>query len=147
VSRFEKQYGEIKMPKQNGHGGKREGAGRPKGSRMRRSDELADRLIEDGKCPVDALVRLAEQAESEGDLGQAIGAWKSVLPYVYPKPKAVEVAPEVIVEMTQDIAAARARASRADLSYNHLQLMDHAAEVLGFDIQAVSEEISARLTD
>ena len=67
------------MAEQNGHGGKREGAGRPKGSRMRRSDELAERLISEGRCPVEALVRLAERAEAEGDLTQAIGAWKSVI--------------------------------------------------------------------
>ena len=132
------------MTEQTRHGGKRKGAGRPKGSRMRRSDELADRLIEDGKCPVDALVRLAERAEDEGDLGQAIGAWKSVLPYIYPKPKAVEVAPEVIVGLTQDIAAARLQASVGELSANHLQLMEHAADVLGIDAERFAEEVYAK---
>ena len=66
---------------------------------MRRSDELAERLISEGRCPVEALVRLAERAEAEGELTQAIGAWKSVMPYIYPKPKAVEVAPEILVEL------------------------------------------------
>ena len=63
-----------------GHGGKRKGAGRPKRFRMRRSDELAGRLISEGRCPVESLVRIAERAEAEGDLTQAIGAWKSVMP-------------------------------------------------------------------
>ena len=42
-----------------GHGGKREGSGRPKGSRMRRSEALAEELIVAGRCPAEALVRLA----------------------------------------------------------------------------------------
>jgi hypothetical protein len=146
-SRFEKEAGKIKMVEQNTHGGKRQGAGRPKGSRMRRSEELADRLLVDGKCPVDALVRLAEQAESEGDLGQAIGAWKSVLPYIYPKPKAVEIAPEVIVSLTQSIAAARLQASRGELSGSHVQLMEHAAAILDIDADLFAEKLYAKCAD
>ena len=96
----------------NGHGGKRAGAGRPQGSRNRRSDALAEELIAEGRCPVRALIRLAEQSEKEGEITQAIGAWKSILPFVYPKPKAVEFAPEELVELSRNIAAARADASR-----------------------------------
>lgn len=96
------------MPKTtNTHGGKRAGAGRPKGSRMRRSDAMAERLIAAGRCPVDALVRLAERAEAEGEISQAIGAWRSILPYIYPKPKAVEVAPEVVIDLARDLDALR----------------------------------------
>ena len=68
------------MTTTTGHGGSRPGAGRPKGSRMRRSDILADRLLSNGKCPVEALVRLAEKAEAEGDLSQAISALKGIVP-------------------------------------------------------------------
>lgn len=39
----------------SGHGGPRAGAGRPKGSRMRRSDALVEKLLAANKCPVDAL--------------------------------------------------------------------------------------------
>ena len=100
--------------KNNGHGGRRPGAGRRKGSRMRRSDALAEKLVESGKCPVDALVRLAEQAEAAGEIGQAIGAWKSILPYIYPKPKAIEIAPNDVVALARDLATARSEAARQD---------------------------------
>ena len=96
------------MPKKaNNHGGKRAGAGRPKGSRMRRSDAMAERLIAEGRCPVDALVRLAEEAEARGELSLAMGAWRSILPFIYPKPKAVEVAPEVVLDLARDLDAVR----------------------------------------
>ena len=111
----------------NGHGGKREGAGRPKGSRMRRSDALAEDLIAAGKCPVQALVRLAEVAEAEGDTSQAIGAWKSILPYIYPKPKAVEFAPEDVIQLAHDLAAARADASHSNIPESHVALLERFA--------------------
>jgi hypothetical protein len=107
----------VKQAKQRG--GRREGAGRPKGSRMRRSDELADRMKAAGKCPVDALVRLAEHAEQEGEFGQAIGAWKSILPYIYPKPKAVEFEPLQVVELAREIAAARVSAAVPEENLNY----------------------------
>tara|TARA_R110002051_G_scaffold170789_1_gene241328 strand:+ start:6243 stop:6611 length:369 start_codon:yes stop_codon:yes gene_type:complete len=99
--------------KNSTHGGKRDGAGRPKGSRMRRSEELAEKLIASGKCPLEALVRLAEQAESEGDISQAVNAWKSALPYIYPRPKAIEVAPEELVDLTRKLSEVRAHELQA----------------------------------
>jgi hypothetical protein len=105
------------------HGGKRAGAGRPKGSRMRRSDELAEKLISSGKCPIEALVRLAEKAEVDGDISQAINAWKSALPYIYPRPKAVEIAPEELVDLTRKLSEARAQELQAaanSISYGEL---------------------------
>lgn len=97
----------------NGHGGKRAGAGRPRGSRMRRSEELAEKLIAAGKCPIEALIRLAEKAEVDGDISQAISAWKSTLPYIYPRPKAVEFAPEDLVELTRSLTEVRAQEQNA----------------------------------
>ena len=115
----------------NTHGGKREGAGRPKGSRMRRSDALAEELISAGKCPVKALVRLAEQAEAEGDIGQAIGAWKSILPYLHAKPKAIEFAPEQVIQLARDLAAARGEGLRAPISEDHVTAVQRIAEQMG----------------
>ena len=120
------------MTEQNGHGGKRDGAGRPKGSRMRRSDELAERLIAEGRCPVEALVRLAERAEDEGDLTQAIGAWKSVLPYIYPKPKAVEVEPEILIDLAREMAAAKIEANDIEVTGSHVEMIEcMKREVIG----------------
>ena len=106
------------------HGGKRRGAGRPKGSVTRRSEVLAEALLSNGQCPVDALVRLAQEAEAQGDLGQAIGAWKSILPYVYPKPKAVEIEPEIVIELAKEIAKVRASAATKELGGSYGELLD-----------------------
>lgn len=96
------------------HGGKRAGAGRPTGSRMRRSEELAEKMIASGKCPIEALVRLAEKAELDGDISQAINAWKSTLPYLYPRPKSVEIAPEDLVALTRSLSEVRAQEQHAN---------------------------------
>lgn len=93
---------------------------------MRRSDALAEELISSGKCPVRSLVRLAERAEAEGDLNQAIGAWKSVLPYIHPKPKSVEFDPQLVVELARDIAAARAELSEPRVPDSHVKLLKQA---------------------
>jgi hypothetical protein len=90
---------------------------------MRRSDELAEKLISSGKCPIEALVRLAEKAEVDGDISQAINAWKSALPYIYPRPKAVEIAPEELVDLTRKLSEARAQELQAaanSISYGEL---------------------------
>jgi hypothetical protein len=106
------------------HGGKRSGAGRPKGSRGRRSEILAETLLAQGKCPVEALIRLAEKAEAEGELALAIGAWKSIVPYVYPKPKAVEIEPETVIELAKAVAEARATPSGAGIHESYGVLLD-----------------------
>ena len=106
------------------HGGKREGAGRPKGSLTRRSEILGEALLANNNCPVGALMRLAEKAEAQGDLGQAIGAWKSIIPYVYPKPKAVEVEPESVIELAKAIAEARADALATNPAEDYSVLLE-----------------------
>lgn len=106
------------MSKPSNLGGARPGAGRPKGAQNRRSRALADKLLERGKCPAEALVRIAEQAEDAGETALAIDAWKAVLPYVHAKPKAIEVDPVAVVQLARDLAAARAMANAAqDLDY------------------------------
>ncbi len=70
-------------------------------------------MIASGKCPIEALIRLAEKAETEGDISQAINAWKSTLPYIYPRPKAVEFAPEDLIELRQNLAEARVQDQNA----------------------------------
>lgn len=74
---------------------------------MRRSEELAEKLIASGKCPLEALIRLAEKAEADGDNLQAISAWKSTLPYLYPRPKSVEIAPEELVDLMRSLSEVR----------------------------------------
>lgn len=118
------------MANRNGHGGRRPGAGRPKGSRSRLGEKLSEKILGQGKCPVDALIRLAEAAERDGDRAQAIAAWKSVLAYVYPKPKAVEVDPDTVVELAQLIAEARSEARETPRETSYTELLRQSVEAL-----------------
>jgi hypothetical protein len=97
----------IPMSDRINHGGQRVGAGRPRGVPNRRSQQLFDEILLAGKCPAQALVRIAERAESEGKLALAIDAWKAVLPFVHAKPKAVELDPEAVVGLTRSMTEAR----------------------------------------
>ncbi len=73
----------------NGHGGARPGAGRPKGSRNRRTEGVQQRLDSLGCDPVEGLGRIAQQAEEQGDLGLAMHCYKALMPYVAPKRQAI----------------------------------------------------------
>lgn len=95
------------MSNEKNIGGFRPGSGRPKGAQNRRTLALADRLLTEGRCPAEALVRIAEKAEAKGETALAIDAWKAVLPYVHAKPKPVEFDPGQVVLMTREIAEAR----------------------------------------
>jgi hypothetical protein len=68
---------------------------------------MADRLLSEGKDPIDALVRIAEKAEANGDLALALSSWKSVVTYVYPRPKPVESEPDLAIELARATASAR----------------------------------------
>ncbi|WP_139279236.1 hypothetical protein [Roseovarius marisflavi] len=72
---------------------------------------MAEKLLSQGKCPVEALVRLAEEAEADGDRSQAINAWKTILPFVHPKPKAVEIDPEAVVALARLLSEEKIRAT------------------------------------
>lgn len=63
---------------------------------------------------------MAEKAEADGDISTAIGAWKAVLPYVYAKPKAIEIEPEAVIELARDLATARAQVPDMAVSYHAL---------------------------
>lgn len=96
------------MSEERGHGGARPGAGRPPGSTNKRSLALAEALIAEGRCPIQALARLAERAEAEGDLTTAIAAWRAVAPYMHARPKPVESDPDGVVQLAQALKAAAA---------------------------------------
>ena len=110
------------MEQANTHGGRRPGAGRPRGSVNLRSKALADQLLREGHCPATALTRLAQQAEEKGNLALAVDAWKALLPYIHPKPKPVEVDPEGFLALNSELTEMRTRASAA--------LADEFAEAL-----------------
>jgi hypothetical protein len=103
------------MQEQKQHGGARPGSGRPAGSRNRRSQALSEGLIEGGKCPALAPVRLAEQAEAEGRITVAIDARKAVLACVHARPRSIELEPEALVALARDLAVARASAAKESI--------------------------------
>lgn len=73
------------------HGGKREGAGRKKGTPNKKSVAIQDKLKELGCDPIEGMARIAEQAMDEGDMQLAGSMYKELAQYVAPKRKAVEI--------------------------------------------------------
>lgn len=70
-----------------GWGGRREGAGRPKGLHGVKSTELAEMLDEMGANPAKGLARLALKAEREGNDDLAVRAFAALTPFRYAKLK------------------------------------------------------------
>ena len=66
----------------NGHGGARPGAGRPKGSKGKRTIALEERLRELGGDPFAVLVDICSGGEDERI---RVDAAKALLPYLYPR--------------------------------------------------------------
>ena len=82
------------------HGGKREGAGRPKGSRNRRSTDIQARLDELGIDPIEGMALIAANRTDElgikDDVPLNLRAqmYKELAPYVAYRLKAVEMSVE-----------------------------------------------------
>lgn len=73
------------------HGGKREGAGRKKGTVGRKTLAVEQKLAELKCDPIEGMAIIAKQAMGEGDLHLAGSMYKELAQYVAPKRKAVEV--------------------------------------------------------
>src|SRR3954452_4416587 len=69
------------MPK----GGRREGAGRPRGSRARRTRESVAKAEALGPTPLEVLLESMHAARAEGERGEAVECAKAAAPYVHPK--------------------------------------------------------------
>src|SRR5690606_31959584 len=72
-------------------GGKRNGAGRPEGSRNKRTLTVAEFLNQSKHNPVENLARLAQKAEADGNLRLAIHCYQALLPYYATRPKPIEL--------------------------------------------------------
>lgn len=72
-------------------GGKREGAGRKKGSVSKQTKDVQDKLKELNCDPIEGMARIAQQAIDEGELQLAGNMYKELAQYVAPKRKAVEI--------------------------------------------------------
>lgn len=71
-------------------GGRRSGAGRPEGSRNKRSLEVAALLEQPKNNPIQNLLRLGRKAEASDDLRLAVECFKTLMPYYAPKPRPEE---------------------------------------------------------
>lgn len=73
----------------NQRGGKRPGAGRPKGSANKRTREIADKAAEEGVTPLEYL--LSVMRNELADEARRLDAAKAAAPYVHPKLSTVEL--------------------------------------------------------
>ncbi|WP_425906807.1 hypothetical protein [Nitrobacter sp. TKz-YC02] len=90
------------------HGGKRQGAGRPKGSLGKRSIEAIEAVAEEFPdwTPLKHLARVANDATLDAEI--RLDAAKAAAPYVHPKPKGIEIDPEALIDLEKRIAKVRA---------------------------------------
>jgi len=65
--------------------------GRQKGSVNKRSQTLVEQLEALGLNPVAELVAASNRARDEGDITNWIAANKSLMPFLYPRRKAVDI--------------------------------------------------------
>lgn len=90
------------------HGGKRQGAGRPRGSLGKRSIEAIEAVAEEFPdwTPLKHLARVANDATLDAEI--RLDAAKAAAPYVHPKPKGIEIDPEALIDLEKRIAQVRA---------------------------------------
>lgn len=93
--------GSSKLPR----GGKREGAGRRKGTVGKKTLEVQQKLAELNCDPIEGMAIIASRAMDEGDLPLAGNMYKELAQYVAPKRKAIEHStdPENPIDIIQTI--------------------------------------------
>lgn len=101
------------------HGGRRSGAGRPRGSVNRRTSALRDAISAEGVDPAVALVRIGKAAEAREDFGLAVEAYGKVLPFLHAKPRtAADAHPEEALEFAKAMLAAKVDAAADAIANN-----------------------------
>ncbi|GLS30555.1 hypothetical protein SAMN04488498_103129 [Mesorhizobium albiziae] len=99
-------------------GGRREGAGRPKGSLNKRSIQAIEEVAERWPdwTPLMHLATVANDKALDEEI--RLDAAKAAAPYVHPKPKGVELDPDGIVALEARITAARLLATARTMDDN-----------------------------
>ena len=97
-------------------GGKRQGAGRPKGSANVRTIEIQKRLDELDCDPIEGMARIGKEAEQRGDYQLAGQMYKELAQYIAPKRRATELTADFTTTHDQwvDILAADREAGTAE---------------------------------
>ncbi len=88
-----------------GRGGRRPGAGRPKGAPTKYSERIAEMLSEMDCDPIEGMARLAKEAEANGEKGLAGQMYKELAQYVAPKLKTVEMTIDATIKPHEDLLA------------------------------------------
>lgn len=92
------------------HGGRREGAGRPKGSLNRRSVEAIEAVAREFPdwSPLQHLARVANDAKLDEAI--RLDAARAAAPFIHPRPRSIDLDPDALVDLEGRIAEARAGA-------------------------------------
>lgn len=69
-------------------GGKRPGAGRPKGAANKKTREIAERAIQEGITPLEYMLRLLR--DESADPQMRFEAAKAAAPYIHPRLSSIE---------------------------------------------------------
>lgn len=111
------------MSETSKHGGRRTGAGRPRGSLSRRSLESIQAVAE--RYPDwTPLLHFAAVANDESLSPEIrLDAAKAAAPYLHPKPKSIEFEPDAAVELEKRLAAGRTEAA-AQPNADHIGLAE-----------------------
>src|SRR5690606_5604002 len=65
----------------SGHGGRREGAGRPKGAATKRTREIADKAAQEGLTPLEFMLQMLR--DDGADIKDRMWAAEKAAPYVH----------------------------------------------------------------
>jgi hypothetical protein len=111
-------------------------------ARSRPTAERIARTLSQGDDPADALLRIAEEAEAIGDLALAIEAWKGLLPYVYARPKPVQIEPDTVVALVELLEEARRADDEEPSESDRIRdaMLGRMAEVLGLSPEDWQDE-------
>jgi hypothetical protein len=74
-----------------GTGGKREGAGRPKGAAHKRNQEVLEKALSVGITPLEVMLMAMKDALDKGELKDASNFAKDAAPYVHAKLQATTI--------------------------------------------------------
>jgi len=66
-------------------GGKRDGAGRPRGARTQRTREIAERAAKEGLTPLEVMLRAMREHAEKNEWDAAAGIAKDAAPYMHPR--------------------------------------------------------------
>lgn len=71
-----------------GHGGKRPGAGRPKGAASKRTSEIANKAAQEGLTPLEFMMQMLRNEEA--DIKDRMWAAEKAAPYIHARLASVE---------------------------------------------------------